>query len=218
MAVQFSPDAWLTSLIDSFQDYVLNEINNYVLDDLGNPVGLQAYDVVMEYPESDDLPQASEFTKTIIHFEIDDADNKMLGFGDGVTQTVEAVQPDGSTLLTDYEGRSHVINFDVGVWSTDVSGGTTSRARAYQMLDYILNGKAAKDRCWASTGGVEIRYYNSGRFVKDTINDIRVFRVVGAELEARVYSRNVAATATMLDGEPVENPNLVIGGNVQLID
>lgn len=217
MSVQFSPDAWMTSLIDSLQDYVSSEIDNYIIDPNGFPIGLHVYEVVMEYVEADDLPITAEFDKTIIHFDVDDSDNKPIGMGTGETSSTEAVQPDGSTLVTSWEARSHVVNFDVGVWATDISGGPTSRTRAYEMLDYILNGQAAKQRCFDATGGVEIRFYNSGRFVKETINDIRVFRMVGAELEVRVFSRNVAATETIVDGEPVEQPNLEIGG-VPLVD
>lgn len=210
MTDQFSPDSWLTTAFAAFTDYISTEIDKYVRDDASDPVGLQVYDLVMDYPHSDELPKAGEFTKTIIHLSLDDVDNRRLGFGDGVVSWTEIPGVDGSTLSPE-EAQMHTLNFDVGVWASDQSGGVSSRLRAYEMLDYIFNGEMARQKANAVTGGVEIIGYQSGRFVPDKINDIRVFRVVGAEVVVRVFSRKKVPTDNVIvDGELIQDPNLVI--------
>lgn len=206
----FSPDDWLVSLFGALTDYINTEIDETVMVGL-DPQGLRAYEVVMDYPDSNSLPEGAEFKRTIIHFSIDDIETRMLGFGTGIVKSEITL---GTLLVpgrvSDQEAKSHVVNFDVGIWASDESGGVTSRLRAYQLLDKIFNGMIAKTRCWDATQGVEIRFYNGGRFVNETINDIRVFRAVGMELEVRVYSRQVADDEILVDREPAQDPDLEI--------
>lgn len=206
MTDQFNPDLWLTSLFDSLTDYVTAEINAAVG---GN--GADVYDVVMSYPDSDFLPSDAEFKKTLIHLEIDDIDNRILGYGDNVVDNV-IVEPTPTVAgtVTPLEATLHMVNFDVGVWATDASGGVTSRLRIYEILNRAFSTDAARKRCRAVTGGVEIRHFTGGRFVTESINDIRVFRVVGAELETRVYSRTEGVTEILIDREPTQQPDLEI--------
>lgn len=206
MTDQFNPDAWLTSMFDALTDYINGQIALAV-----QGKGADVYDVVMSYPDADSLPKASEFKKTIIHLDIDDIDNKALGFGPGVTKS-EITEGDVVTpgTVVDFQARRHQVNFDVGVWASDISGGITSRLRAYQILDKAFNGEIARERCKEITGGVDILFYNGGRFVTETISDVRVFRLVGAELEVRVYSRDTANAEILVDGEPTQQPDLEI--------
>lgn len=214
MTDTFNPDAWLTSLFDAMTDYIESGVNAAVLDSDDAPVGSTVYNVVMAEPAADDLPFDTENDKTIIHFEIDDIQNKRLGFGDGfVAATTTEADDANPATETPQEAVEHVVNFDVGIWATDKSGGVTARLRAYEILDKLLSGDVARVNCRTQTAGVEIRSFMNGRFVKDTINDVRVFRMVGAELVVRVYSRNVANTATIVDEEPVMEPDLVISND-----
>jgi hypothetical protein len=75
------------------------------------------------------------------------------------------------------------------VWASDQSGGSTSRLIAYEILDKAFGGEMAKRKCMEATQGVELISFMGGRFVMDSINDIRIFRIVNAELVVRVYSR-----------------------------
>jgi hypothetical protein len=213
MTDQFNPDAWLTSLFDSLTDYINGVINAYVTVSTV-PRGLELYDVVMSFPDSQTSPISTELAKTVIHFEVDDIENKDLGFGYGFTNAV-IVEGDETTAgtITEQAGRSHTVNFDVGVWASDETGGVTSRLRAYEMLDKCFNGQIARENCRAVTGGVEIRSYEAGRFITEGINDVRVFRIVGAELVVRVYSRDYAAEEVLVDGEPDQNQELEIRAN-----
>jgi hypothetical protein len=210
LTTTFSPDEWLVSLFGSLTDYINAEIDQSVMVGL-DPQGLRAYEVVMDFPDADSLPEGAEFNRTIIHFGIDDIETRQLGFGPGI---VNSEITDGTDLVagtvSDQEAKSHVANFDVGIWASDESGGITSRLRAYQLLDKLFNGMIAKTRCWDFTEGVEIRFYNGGRFVNETINDVRVFRAVGMELEVRVYSRQVADDEILVDREPDQDPDLEI--------
>ena len=214
MPDQFSPDAWLTSLFNALTDFIASEIDASVQDNTPSNAGLEVYEISMDFPASKDLPRSAEFNKTIIHFVIDDIDNRRLGLGHQIVNATEtpAAIPGNADTIQEQEARSHTVNFDVGVWASDLSGGSSSRLRAYEMLDKILNGDIAREKCFASTGGVEIIRYNAGRFVTETTNEIRVFRIVGAELEVRVVSREMAAPGSIVDSEPDQQPDVDIGG------
>jgi hypothetical protein len=208
MSDQFNPDRWITSMFNALTDFITSEIDGYVVENAnGNPVGLQAFEISMDFPEASDLPQSSEFSKTIIHFAIDNIDNRRLGLG---LQAVNAQET--SSEITYQEGRQHLVNFDIGVWASDKSGGPSSRLQAYEMLDAILATDSARVKCHASTGGIEIRQFNAGRFVTETANDLRVFRIVGAELDVRVFSRDWQEPAFFIDKEPDQRPSVTIGG------
>jgi hypothetical protein len=183
----------------------------------------QVYDIVWDYPTAEALPGDAEFKKTIIHFSIDDVDPKRLGLGPGRV-TAEIV--DGTPLtvgtVTEHEAMSNIVNFDVGIWASDLSGGVSSRLKAYQWLQKFFATDNARRACWEFTQGVEIKFYRSGRFVTEAINDVRVFRVVGAELEVRVFSRDDADPDILVDQEPTQQPELEIQGDdgslVNLVD
>lgn len=205
----YDPTEWLTSATRSLNDYLESRISE-VAD--GN--GLDAYEIIMEYPAAAELPRSSEFTKTLIHFGIDDIVNTNIGIGENIFDTVitDGTQDVAGTIVG-HQGMRHEINFDVGIWASDFSGGLTSRLRAYEYLTRFLQGEIARQKCLAFTDGVEIVYYRSGRFVTETINDTRVFRVVGAELEVRVFSYDSTDADTLIDGEPILEPELEITDN-----
>lgn len=204
----YDPQDWLVTATRCLNGYLTEKFALAI----NNGDGLNAYDFIMDFPATDDLPKAAEFTKTIIHLGIDDIENKLLGFGDNSPSFTEtAATPAVAGTLAPRYAMEHRINFDVGVWATDLSGGVTARLRAYTWLDRFLSGKKAReDLRTATDGGVEIISYMSGRFVNDTINDVRVFRVVGAELVVRVFSYVEGEADVLVDGEPILNPALEI--------
>lgn len=210
MPSQLNPDLWLTSTIDSLTDYIHAGVNGFIRDDTNTDVGLQVYEISFDFPEADGLPSSPELNKTIIHLIVDNIDNKRIGFGPSYTDYVESPGPGGSVVTTPAEAREHEINFDVGIWASDKSGGTTSRLRAYEMLDKLFGSDIARRKCRDFTGGVEIISYQSGRFITDTIGDIRVFRVAGAELIVRVYSRDADIPVILADQEPQVVPDVII--------
>jgi hypothetical protein len=214
--VSFDPQSFLTSTTRALTSYLEGRFAAAVQGH-----GLEAYEIIMEYPEADDLPKGAELEKTVIHFQIDDILPKDLGLG---TSFVNAEIVDGTDLVAgsvvENQAMQNTINFDVGVWASDQSGGVTSRLRAYEYLHRFLAGKLARDKLLAATdGSLEILYYRSGRFVTQKISDVRLFCVVGAELEVRVFSRDDADPEILVDQEPTQEPVLKIqGDNGSLVD
>lgn len=211
MSVIFDPDSWLISLHRALKDYVENEINEYVQSG-GNGVGLDVYDVVFDWPDAAELAKEAELPKTIIHFVVDDMDTRRLGFGN---QHVAAVEEDraepASDLIRFHEANGHIVNFDVGVWASDQSGGSTARLVVYEMLFKLFGTEAARRRT-RDTIEVEIQRFNGGRFIIDKIGDVRVYRIIDSELVVRVYSRTVDGPYVIVDQEAVLDDNLEIDG------
>lgn len=212
MSTQFQADNWLVTLHRALSEYVSTEIDEYVQAG-GNPAGLEAYDIVFDWPEADDISQESRLKKTIIHFVIDDIDNRRLGFGSGEVKSVETLnnEPDADTVQY-FAGQGHVVNWDVGVWASDESGGSTARLVVYQMLQRILGTEIGRKKLHDATSGIEIIRFNGGRFITDRINDVRVYRIVDSELVARVYSSISDQPQVIVDQEPEVDGSYEIDG------
>lgn len=209
----FDPSDWLITTTRSLKDYLDERFASAVMS--GNTgSGLDIYEIIMLTEDSSAPAKPMDMTKTIIALEIDDIDTRPVGVG---TNIFNSDIVDGTVLapgtVTDQQAQRRVINFDVGIWATDDTGGSTNRMRAYYLLDKFLSGEIARQKCMAYTEGVEILYYRSGRFITETIDDVRVFRVVGAELEVRVFSRDDADPDILVDQEPTQQPELEIQGD-----
>lgn len=176
----FDPEHWLETTVRGIKDYVTDNINTRI------------YDVRMEFPGSDlDSGKIKmPMRQTIIHFEIDDMPDRPIGFGD--RPMVENYNVVDDTVNPQWAAM-HMINFDVGIWASDDSGGTTQRMRAKQELQRLFGFPPSIAALRAATdggdGAVEILRYSGGNFTVDTINDVRVYRMVNGELEVRVFSR-----------------------------
>lgn len=209
----FDPEIWLESATRELKAYIETGFNNAIVDETSQPVGLQLYEVMMEFPgpRVDDV-KAMPLDRSIIHFEIDDIADRLVGFGDQVF--AENYDPVGHQNFPQ-EAGIHVINFDVGVWASDRSGGTTSRLRAKQVLRNLLQGKQAQAALTAATdggdGGLQIKSFTGGRFVPERVNDVPIYRMVDSTLEIQVFSR----TPLPITGGPtiedfVQQPGLTI--------
>lgn len=208
----YDPFNWLPSAYAKLETYIKDEIDKAVVRDGNVPIGSQVYDVVMDSPEAVELPKPAEFTKTIIHFGIDDIENRRLGLG---TNKIESVYDEAAQTVYEIEAKWHELNFDVGVWASDQSGGSSSRLRAYKVLHQILGTEIGKRRCQAQTG-VEIRTFIGGRFIIERPNDVRLYRIIGAELVVRLHSQ-LADAPDVIVGEVVQEPDLEIASE-PLID
>jgi hypothetical protein len=197
---QYEYDArnWLPSMFRAMKEYILNGIAESEKHFTEN-IGLKAYEIVFDWPAARIVPDKLPFTDedgnpvTLIHFEIDNIENRPLGFGS--SQFSSTRYPATGTIVPE-EAEAHEVNFDVGIWATDKSGGSTSRLEAYQALDTILNGPMAQNACESLTGGVLIRSFGGGRFINDAVNDIRLFRVADMELVCFVYSSKLVVSET----------------------
>lgn len=207
----YDPENFLVSTQRALKEYVANGFHKSVKDDQGNPIGLDLYEIVVEFPSTIDVLERAPFDKVLIHFEFDDIINEPLGFGDNIfrynfNDTTDTVQPQ--------EAKLHRINFDVGIWSSDRAGGTTQRMRAYQVLENLFHGARASKALWkASThgdGGIEIIHYTGGRFITERVGDVVTYRTVDSQLEIRVYSRTPIGDPEPAITDAAITPNLSI--------
>lgn len=210
----YDPESWLESAVREIKEYALNGFKAAVLDSNSNPAGDEIYDVVMEFPgpllDNGDIP----LTKTIIHFEIDDQQDHPVGLGENeYADNYDAI---AHTVNPQYAGM-HTINFDVGVWTSAQSGGTTARLRAKEILYDLFGSTKGQIAFHAATDGgngrVEILNYTGGRFILDSINDHPVYRMINGLLVVRVFSRTKLDTTSGPAIEEIDQaPNITILG------
>src|ERR1041385_4098412 len=142
----YNPEIWLESTTRALKEYVDNAFS-------------AAYEVIMEFPSTEYILKMVPLEKTVIHFEIDTVDPRLIGFGlvagtFNYDSTNHQAQPQ--------EAADVRINCDVGIWASARSGGTTSRMRAYETLSRLFQGKYAQDALTAavSTGDGTIEILN----------------------------------------------------------
>ena len=153
-------------------------------------VGLDAYEVVAEFPALGLELRKMPMQRTIIHFEIDDIQNIVIGMGENIFETTFDSDTGQNINRT---GAAHTLNLDIGIWASDASGGTTARMRANQILHNVLGGTLGITKLRNFTDGgdgmLELLSFTGGRFVLDKINDMTVYRMVECTLVLRVFSR-----------------------------
>jgi len=185
----YNPEQFLESTLRVLKEYLENEFQRAV-NNGQSYVGTEAYEIVSEFPGPDLDTRKMPMQKTIVHFEVDDIQSDLLGFGDNV---FAHTYDDTTGEITGRTGEVHLINFDIGIWASDASGGTTARMRAKQILQNCLGGARGivklRNFSDGGDGALEIVGYSGGRFVMDRINDMQVFRMIESTLVVRVYSR-----------------------------
>lgn len=197
----YNPEKYIETAVRGIKDYVTANLNTRI------------YEVVMEFPGASLDASKMPLRKTIIHFEIDDSVDSPLGFSPDplVWNYVvdDGVYPQWAAM--------HRLNFDVGVWASDDTGGTTARMRAKQELQRLFGYQSSITALREATDGgdgcVEITRFSGGNFAVDQVGDVRMYRVVNAELEVRVFSRTPLPTESAPAIEDiVQAPNLTILG------
>ena len=190
----YNPEIHMESLSRCLKEYAEDGLHRSIRDQAGNPSGNALYDVVMEFPGTEISGMKVPLEKTMVHFAIDDVEDSVVGLGDNIfawnhDPIADTVDPQ--------EASQHVVNFDVGIWSSDRSGGITARLRAQQTLVRLFLGSIAQARIREATHGgngcLEILRYSGGNFATERINDVDVYRMMGAELVIRVFSRTPIA-------------------------
>lgn len=212
----YDPYKWLPSLFRSLKEYIEGGIDKSVKH-FTDDIGLQVYEVIFDFPASRLAPDKLPFRNgdgnavTLIHLVIDNIDNRPLGFGSGeFKESIYAGQ--GGDYIVSEEAEAHEITFDVGIWASDESGGSSSRLDAYQALDSILSGPSAQEACESATGGIQIMSFAGARFFTEAVNDIRVYRVADIELVTFVYSSKLVLPSALY--EIVQNPEMMIDETV----
>lgn len=215
----YNPETWLESTLRALEEYVGDRLNSAVQVS-GNPVGLYdpntnpggPFQLIMEFPNDDQMRQKVPLVRSMVHMELDSIDSKVVGFGRRIVrENYDFV----SQTHSPQEAGWHELNFDVGIWTSDRSGGTTSRMRLYQILDNAFRGvlaqEALDDAVSVDDGRIEILRFTGGRFITETINDVITYRSVDGTLEVRVFSRTpLSASAAPTIEEIVQSPGLTI--------
>lgn len=203
---KYDPEKWLETAVRGIKDYAEAGLN-------GNG---SLYDVVMQFPAAQLEESMMPFRKALVHFEIDEIREAALGFGDNIIED----NYDPTSGVDPQIARVHRINFDVGTWTSDASGGSTARIRLRQRLSVLFGGSIGYVKMLEATeeeedsGGIEIMSYSGGRFVMDTINDLPVYRMVDCTLEVRVYSRTPRGLIPWpAIEEVIQEPHLSIQGD-----
>ena len=214
---KYDPERWLESAVRGIKDYAEEGFHESILNDNFQPVGEQIYEIVMEYPSTELITRLIPLSKTIIHFEIDDIDDRIMGFGDGIfrqnyDELEQQLEPQGA--------GEHRINFDVGIWASDRTGGVTARLRAYQTLRNLFMGPLAINALRQATdnddGVLEILDFTGGRFFPDAISDIPLHRLVNCTMIVRCFSRTPRSVQIPTIEEVTVIPQLVIDDHLQL--
>jgi hypothetical protein len=217
MTVTYNPEIHLESATRSLKDYAERGFDVAVQDINSNDSGLEVYEVMMEFPSDEKIREMIPFKKSVIHFELDDIQDYLLSFG---MNTAKLVFDDVLKETHEQEGRRHILNFDVGIWTWDKSGGTTARLRARQTLTNLFSGaQAITNLREASDGGdgqLEIISYTNGHFMTEFINDIRVFRMINSTLSLRVFSRTPNPIITPSIEDIQQDWELVLDDELQL--
>lgn len=195
----FDPDNWVTSLQRSLESYLATKLDPAV------------YEIVADYPDPDQLAKRMPLDKTLVHFAMEDPRQMIFGLGDNFVDDEEG----GDGSIERWEARCHEVTYDIGVWASPESGGTTSRMEAREALDNLFNGSQAQAACLAATDGVDVRSLTGGRCVQETINELIVYRMVDIALVVRVFSRvRAAVVQTAEDIDYV--PELTIDGDLTI--
>lgn len=187
----------MTEYIYDPTDYVSSVsrvIRAYVKDQLlGNPVIDDVVDVEMSFPDTRSWTKASPLPRALVHFELDDDPPMVLGFG--VPQTQDD-QDDDTAIIS--EPGYHRLNFDVGIWTSPQSGGTTMRAKLRSAL-YAIFGPAGARRAFnTATQGLVVGSYGGGGDVLDRVNDLPIYRTAQIELIVVAFSKHVNAEPVSL--------------------
>jgi hypothetical protein len=189
-AQRYDPEQWLVTATRSLKRYVEDAFHRQVTDENGNYCGESVYEVRMVFPGTEIDHDKVPLSRTIIHFEIDNIINEIMGFGDGV---FAQEYDEESRSIYQQAAHRHLLNFDVGIWSSDRAGGLTTRLRAYEVLNNIFLGALAQEAVKNFTnngdGYLELMEFTGGRFITERINDVNTYRTVNTTLIFRVFSR-----------------------------
>lgn len=182
MSTVFDPDVdWLVSCNRALAEYVAAAFDPDLVT------------VEMNFPDTLHL---LPLETTLIHFEQDDMDHPVLGFGTPgkevfTPSTGPGVGQEGTWLIQ--EAVQHVVNFDMGVWASAQSGGATHRMKVMQTLSNLFAPAVAR-LAFREATGMQVVSFAGGRNELDRLNDTPVWRALDMTLVLRVFSRHTPAT------------------------
>lgn len=202
----YDADQWLVS--------TMRVIAAYVQDQLQAALGLTDDDmsVEMSFPDTTKWTKDTPLSKLLVHFELDDAANPVLGFGTpGVGEYTEPEGDNAGTYLFK-EAAKHVLNFDVGIWVSSEMGGATKRMQTMQALSDMFATSGGRQAFNAATEGLNITSFEGGQNALDRINDIPIWRTMGMTLMVAAFSRHTPDEPDLVPLDFLQNQELTIVG------
>ena len=171
-------------------------------------------EVEMSFPDTTVWTKDQPLGKTIIHFDIDDQENPVIGFGRVGKSTFVPGDPEGTVGHELFqEATRHMINFDVGIWASAQSGGHTKRLEVREMLTKAFASAGGRKAFNEATGGLQVARFEGGEDVIDRINDLPLWRTAAMTLVLDVFGR---ITPEIPDTVPLsigQDPHLTIVTN-----
>lgn len=208
---QFDPNDWLPTMTRSLQSYVTSQFQDTDL-----------VSVEMSFPNTRDWTKDNPLDKSIIHFEQDDEQSPLWGFGSIGTLEDGPSNTDDDPTVVFVEAHKHHVNFDVGVWCSAQLGGATRRMELVGLLKNLFGPAGARVALQDATGGLWVVSFDGGSMAMDWINDIPLWRAMDMQLIVECFSRHAPT-----DGEvPIpnifdQNPELTIidaSGDPEAVD
>lgn len=196
-ALLYDPDNWLLSTMRALDDYVR--------DTLADP----DVEIEMNFPDLATLEKKMPLDKALVHFQLDDMDDPVLGFGIPGKDVLDETDP-ANPRYKKHEAALHNLNFDVGVWVSAEMGGGTKQMLLVQRLKNMFSTATGKIRFNTVTQGLNIVSFDGGRNVLDRINDVPVWRTLDMTLIVRCVSRHIPATDVGVPLSILQDANLTI--------
>lgn len=193
----YDPNDWLLSMTRT--------LGSYVETTLADP----DTDVEMSFPDTRNWKKDTPLARALIHFEQDDISDPVLGFGVPGVDVFTDTDPLNPT--TEHaEAAMHLVNFDVGVWTSAEAGGATKRMQLVQALKNMLATASGKVAFNTATQGLYAVSFEGGRNELDRINDIPVWRALNMTLIVRCFSRHAPAVPDVVALDAYQDQNLKI--------
>jgi hypothetical protein len=192
----FDPENWLVTLPRALQAWVENNMPSSLAPDV---------QVEMDFPDTRQWPKQVPLAKVLIHFAQDDEDDPAIGFG--VPGDYEFDDVAGTVVLR--EAAQHLVNYDVGVWSSANMGGITKRAEVTQVLKSLFTLPTAK-KALEEEEGIWVVSFNGGRNELDRVGDVPIWRTLGMTLIVRVVSRHLPPTPVIVQTDYTQDQELTI--------
>lgn len=197
MTITYNPENWLLTAHRSLKDYVTTTLND------------PDTDVEMSFPDPRSWTKQTPLAKALVHFEQDNMENPILGFGspgDDILDDSDPLNP----VSTHREAARHDLNFDVGVWVSAESGGATKRMELVQVLANMFTTTLGKNALNVATEGLNVVSFHGCRFEIDRINDIPVWRALDMTLIVRCFSRHVSEVPVVVALDAYQDQDLTI--------
>lgn len=175
----YDPTRYLTTTKRVLKDYVTDKL-------VADPTIGDVVDVQMSFPDTRDWTLKSPLERSVVHFELDDDPEVRLGFG--VPQAQEDGDDPDTVVLS--EPALHMLNFDVGIWTSPQSGGETKRMQIREALYSIFGPAGARQDITQATDGIVVVSYDGGSDVLDRVNDLPVYRTTQIVLVVKVFSKH----------------------------